>query len=616
VCSVWGDGIKLIGEGWDDGNVSPGDGWDGGWNVEIGWTWNGGTYTTQDSWTVVCGNGILTVPVETWDDGNTVSDDGWSDLWQLEPHFDWTNDLLINPATTWIETCGDGVRFSPSGWDDGNLVDGDGWSSSCSVEPGYQWSGGSSTTPDTCLEICGDGRRFNIKSTYWDDGNAQDGDGCNINCQVEHRYECYGGSSTNQDTWYLNWGDGVRYYASESYWDDGNLMNGDGCNFEWTVENGWEWIHTYGGPSVWTKIQVEEEELYSNEAQTTQAITSAGAILAAGTSFSNLSSPTGLWQSMNIMQLFMLILLFEIYVPSKIVEALNSTKYFSIAFEIPFVDKIPIISSTLDYLNFVPPNGHYNILGVTSGSTLVNIFCLSGILLFICFLHVLSYPFKLLGQKKTSGTKPSTWRLVCLKIWHIFTFGAYIRFALQSYQLLAVNFISGLYYAQTSDIPHLISVFAASIIGVFWIMIPLFGFWIILKRTMNGVGELFAGLKKNQASRIYQIILILRKLIFIMWMILFKFLPKTPYLLIPSIYQLGHIIFIIAVRPFEKTKDNIIEIINEIIFTVILSGLNYLHSEENWRRQFIDAYVYLIMAPGIFISLISFGKTLSQLPLN
>jgi hypothetical protein len=128
-------------------------------------------------------------------------------------------------------------------------------------------------------------------------------------------------------------------------------------------------------------------------------------------------------------------------------------------------------------------------------------------------------------------------------------------------------------------------------------MIPLFGFWIILKRTMNGVGELFAGLKKNQASRIYQIILILRKLIFIMWMILFKFLPKTPYLLIPSIYQLGHIIFIIAVRPFEKTKDNIIEIINEIIFTVILSGLNYLHSEENWRRQFIDAYVYLIMAP-------------------
>jgi hypothetical protein len=130
-------------------------------------------------------------------------------------------------------------------------------------------------------------------------------------------------------------------------------------------------------------MQVEQEESFSDEAQTTQAITGAGAIFAAATSVSNLSSPTGLWQSMNIMQLFMLILLFEIYVPSMIVEALNSTKYFSLAFEIPFVDKIPFISSTLNYLDFLPPKGHYDIMGVKSGSALVNILCLSGILFFI-----------------------------------------------------------------------------------------------------------------------------------------------------------------------------------------------------------------------------------------
>jgi cysteine-rich repeat protein len=456
---------------------------------------------------------------------------------------------------------GDGIKVTGEEWDDGNATPGDGWDGGWNVETGWIWDGGTIVIADTWSEICGDGIRFNSLSTYCDDGNNADG---------------------------------------------------DGWSMEWTVENGWEWTHPYGGPSAWTKTQVMEEQLYSNEANAIKAITGAGAILATWTSFSNLSYSTHLWQLINIMQLFMLILLFEIDIPSRIVNIFDSTKYLSLSFEISFINEIPFISSTLNYLDFLPPNGHYDILGINSGSALVNIFSLLGILLLILFLHILSYPLKLLGQKKTSGTEPSTWKLVCLKIWKFFTFGAYIRLTLQSYQLLVINSVSGLYNAQKKDISHLISILAASVIGVFWIFAPLLGFLIFYKRMNKRVEEIFVGLKKNQMSRIYQIILMLRKLIFIMWMILFRFLPKTPYLLIPSIYQLGHIIFIIAVRPFEKTKDNIIEIFNEIIFTVILSGINYLHSKENWRGQFIDAYVYLIMAPGIFISLISLGKTLSQ----
>jgi hypothetical protein len=167
------------------------------------------------------------------------------------------------------------------------------------------------------------------------------------------------------------------------------------------------------------------------------------------------------------MQLFMLILLFEIDIPSRIVNIFDSTKYLSLSFKISFINEIPFISSTLKYLNFLPPNGHYDILGINSGSALVNIFSLLGILLLILFLHILSYPLKLLGQKKTSGTEPSTWKLVCLKIWKFFTFGAYIRLTLQSYQLLVINSVSGLYNAQKKDISHLISILAASVIGVF-----------------------------------------------------------------------------------------------------------------------------------------------------
>jgi cysteine-rich repeat protein len=287
---VWGDGIKVTGEEWDDGNATPGDGWDGGWNVETGWIWDGGTIviadtwseicgdgirfnslstycddgnnadgdgwsmecsiepgyecnggssTTPDSWIVICGDGILTTPTESWDDGNTVSNDGWSNLWQLEPNFDWTSNVLNNPATTWVETCGDGVKLYSSGWDDGNLVDGDGWSSSCSVEPGYQWSGGSPTSPDTCLMVWGDGISATFDPTEWDDGNAISGDGCSSSWKTEPGYQCITSTLTTPSVWGEIWGDGKRLTAIG--WDDGNNVSGDGCSSTWVVEAGYTW---------------------------------------------------------------------------------------------------------------------------------------------------------------------------------------------------------------------------------------------------------------------------------------------------------------------------------------------------------------------------------------
>jgi hypothetical protein len=55
-------------------------------------------------------------------------------------------------------------------------------------------------------------------------------------------------------------------------------------------------------------------------------------------------------------------------------------------------------------------------------------------------------------------------------------------------------------------------------------------------------------------------------------------------------------------------KDNIIEIYNEITFTLMLSGLIYLKSKSKWNGEFIDTYAYLMMMPGIFMMLITLSK--------
>jgi len=52
-------------------------------------------------------------------------------------------------------------------------------------------------TQSCCVEICGDGRRIGL--TACDDGNKQNGDGCNSSCEIEPGWSCEGGGSNSKD---------------------------------------------------------------------------------------------------------------------------------------------------------------------------------------------------------------------------------------------------------------------------------------------------------------------------------------------------------------------------------------------------------------------------------
>jgi cysteine-rich repeat protein len=88
-------------------------------------------------------------------------------------------------------------RNSSTYCDDGNNKEGDGCSSQCRVETGFECSGGNVTSKDVCREICGDGKNMGVLEC--DDGNILEDDGCNSRCQKEAFYVCFGGSPTTPD---------------------------------------------------------------------------------------------------------------------------------------------------------------------------------------------------------------------------------------------------------------------------------------------------------------------------------------------------------------------------------------------------------------------------------
>ena len=226
---------------WWDGNLNSGDGWSAGGRIEVGWYWDWLSFFWAP-WYEICGDGIRFNSITTyWDDGNTVSGDGWSATWAIEAGYVWIGGSSTTPDQ-W-EVWGDGIRtITVSGfWDDGNNNGNDGCSSNWRVESGWSCSGGTPSFSDTCSEIWGDGKRFNSLVTYCDDGNIIDGDGCDSNWNIEIGWLWAGGTSASKDTWSEIWGDGIRFNTNATYCDDGNLANNDGWDSSWKIEVGWTW---------------------------------------------------------------------------------------------------------------------------------------------------------------------------------------------------------------------------------------------------------------------------------------------------------------------------------------------------------------------------------------
>ena len=126
--------------------------------------------------------------------------------------------------------CGNGIRNEAEQWADKNIIDEDGCSSACKLETGYNCTGSSYYNKDIWNEIWGDGIRFNSNITYWDYGNLINGDGCSSTWTVEYKYICKGGSSYLMNTWKEICGDGIRLNSNTTYWDDENPINADGCS--------------------------------------------------------------------------------------------------------------------------------------------------------------------------------------------------------------------------------------------------------------------------------------------------------------------------------------------------------------------------------------------------
>ena len=80
-------------------------------------------------------------------------------------------------------------------------------------------------------------------------------------------------------------------------------------------------------------------------------------------------------------------------------------------------------------------------------------------------------------------------------------------------------------------------------------------------------------------------------------------------LIVPMIIvQIAYLTNLIIVKPFKQRKDNIIEIVNEWFYLLLVSLLSYFNTEDRWAGVMENIYLWIILGNSMTIIMIMISK--------
>ena len=328
----------------------------------------------------------------------------------------------------------------------------------------------------------------------------------------------------------------------------------------------------------------------------------------------NADTMSSLWSIVNECQLFFFLLLARSYIPKDVETIIVGLKFFIFPFDYFQLQKIPISN----YFEWDQSNSGLSLIGINSWSSISNLLSLLVFLFWICWLHILVLlQNKLLSKWKS--TKDGFWiwsiKWITNKSMSILAYGFYIRCLLQINQYVLLSSVSEVFNFNTSKWSRIISLVFAINLLIFWLIL----FWLTFclmpstekmsEDEQNKLDELIVNPSNQKKSRIYTSALLFRRMVFVVLLVWLVPTSPTICLGILSGIQIIYLFFIIILRPFEDTKSNIIEITNELYFTVLFSSLIYYDSESKWNSTDTSIFVWIIASNSMTNVYIAIGNS-------
>ena len=348
-----------------------------------------------------------------------------------------------------------------------------------------------------------------------------------------------------------------------------------------------------------------------------QTLTMIAWIISLLASMMSLSTMSSIWSMINQLQLFFLLLLTGVYIPVDVVTVIAGARFAIYPFDyIPF-ETLGLYSIGINNFNFDILNSNLISIGIKSDSSIYNIypFLLSILIIFIIHLFVIiTQKYILVWETCEECTCLLKWsKYITNKLFIFFTFGYYIRTLLEVNQYMLISSINEINEFNVSSRTRTISLIFAFLSLVFWLSIIgtaiylLFSSYIKSENDHNKIGEFLLGLKDKE-GKLYSLLLLVRRFTFVA--ILIVFASKSPIMVIAVLWwlQLIYLIYLIILRPFDETKSNIIEIMNELYFTGLLGCLIRYNTEARWNHFSTTLYISILLSNSIANVIITLSK--------
>lgn len=350
---------------------------------------------------------------------------------------------------------------------------------------------------------------------------------------------------------------------------------------------------------------------------TTQTAVAVGVGTSAATSAMNTSSPTTVWAICNQLQLLILFLLVDTYIPDDVKGLIEGQDFALFNFDfIPAAD-IPYINIPTEWMDFEQTDINLEKVGVNSRSTFTNIFSL---LLTIIFLIVTHITVKLLPKCRKKEETPKGkiqkfWLWLRTKLLDWFMYVIYVRMILEANQVLLFSSLKEIDIFDVEETASIVSLCVAMLVLLMCLFLLIQALYLFCKHFKSYdpeekfvFMEFYADVKNKRWARLYTALLLARRFLFVI-AIIFLAVAGTQWIFGVLLgTQIVYWVALVVLRPFEEAKNNLVEITNETFYFVFIVLMLFLTSEEKWTESMTKLFLGLMTANTLIVTLISFGK--------
>ncbi|CAI2379856.1 unnamed protein product [Moneuplotes crassus] len=356
-----------------------------------------------------------------------------------------------------------------------------------------------------------------------------------------------------------------------------------------------------------SEAPIAEKEVDAQIATASTALVASGAIIASASSLLSLSSVNSIFSTMNSLQLAILMPAVPEYFPQKVSDLINGMGFSTFSFDFMSLRSIPFVEAVSNWISYPQTNEYLLTLGMSSGSSLVNLLSILGTIILICITHFCITILYKCGSK--SESKRCT--KMCKKLFRYFTFNIYIRILIQSFMFISLCILSELHAQKLQTTLTQVSFAICILFGVLCILFVVSSLCMYSKSFSNAESlkyqscmEYFNGVKPTKFAKLYSCLFMLLR-------VFCSFLAacgkstlgsQTPTYFYLS--NIGYCLYLLIVRPFTNPQDNLIEIVNQTLFCCLAVPLMCLRSESDWTPFYERYYTSVFMVSPLIVSFI------------